>query len=154
MRRIGWLVLTALIMSACVPSKIVWTESYNFPSGEWAPDNRISFSPDSDLLKTDNPILLTMLYRYAADASAEAFKVAVEMEWPEYGVYTVDTMKVEMLPGAKRDATSGRLGVFETSDTLRLKHGVRPGWNITLHPLIEEPVKGLFSITLDLENEK
>lgn len=153
-REILFLVLLACGLVSCLPENLVWTETHSFHGGEWNREEKISFIPDTSFLRPlDNHagakgMKAVVSLRYGGEAPLENIPVAVETENPAVGSYSSDTLDIRLLKMAERSASKGRLGVFETADTIALSQMPEPGWNITLHPLVS--VTGLYSLTFEI----
>ena len=149
--RLALTVAPALLAAGCIATPMVWTRSYNFGANTWAPESRITFTPDTTSLQT-TPKTCVLSLRYGSNATAESIRLVVETESPEDGYFGTDTVTVRLLPERERTGGNGRVGVFETNDTLKLSVPPAPGWNVTVFPAEKEEVAGLFSITLTLYN--
>lgn len=135
---------------SCGRQPAVWSGTYSFPSSVWNEDNIVAFSPDSAAVAEGTASKALISIRYAADASAESFPLIMETESPAEGLYRSEVIRVNLLPREKRTAAQGRLGIFETCDTLQLCCKALPGWQIAFHPEVGESVSGLYSFTLEL----
>ena len=147
-----------LLLASCRHADIIWTGSYNFPAGKWDPDNKVALTPDTVFLQAlaerdssaTADALLTL--RYGQDAFPEKIRIVVETENPAVAQYTCDTLAFRLLPLAARTADKGRIGVFETTDTLLRGVHPRPGWNVTLHPIDDgNEITNIYSLTLELK---
>lgn len=140
-----------LLTTACEREGLIWSGSRSFPGGRWKAGEKMAFMPDSTHLKGEKARALLSL-RYAEDASMESFPVVVETENPADGTYTCDTLRLKLLKAEERLASHGKLGIFETTDTLAVAVTTLPGWYISIQPAVNEDITGLYSITLELEN--
>lgn len=141
-----------LLLAGCGGRKFLWTEHYNFPSNTWMPQNAVKFVPDTVDL-TDSTAVAgrgVVSLRYASDASVEEFPLVMEVESPEKGIYRSDTIRIKFLTEENRTASKGRMGLFETCDTINLTATPTPGWNVTFYPATEEDLTGIFSLTFQL----
>lgn len=153
-----FIIIVLLAFCSCLSESLVWTGSYFFPKNTWNFYDRVVFTPDSiSLSKTasaqNKKLTGTLLLRYNADASVESFPLVVEMENPEMGEISCDTIQIDLLPMEKRTASQSELGVFEATKQMALKSNLHPGWNITLYPLTAEmAIKGIYSLTFEIES--
>lgn len=142
--------LTILTFS-CGGPQTVWTGSHNFAAGKWTGERRITFTPDTFSLERAGAVKGIITFRYGANASVKAFPLIVETESPATGYYSCDTLIQEFLPLEKRTGKNGKLGIFETNDTIEFKDTPKPGWQVTLSQATDESeIKGLFSVTFTL----
>lgn len=142
--------LPLLLGVSCARRELVWTETRSFPSDRWEGRHKITFAPDSAFLEARERVKGVLVVRYGRDASAERLRLVMETESPGPGRYASDTLTLRLLPSAARTAGEGRLGVFETADSVALSIQPDPGWSVTFHPLDEEDVEGLLSLTFEL----
>lgn len=143
------LVATAGLMG-CGKEQCIWTRTYSFPATGWSGDSRLEFAPDSASLARGKASQAIIGVRYGADAPLREFPVVAETESRATGAYTLDTLTIRLLPLEQRTANNARFGVFESVDTIALPDAPKPGWSLTLHPATAEDIKGLISITLEL----
>ena len=156
MRPFRWLLPgTLLIFAGCGHSDLLWTESHNFPSNTWGSDACVAFEPDTASLQKGVASKALLTIRYAEGASMRSFPISMEIESPSDGYYLCDTIKAQLLPREARTGDKATFGIFETTDTILLNQAPRPGWRMILKPAADDDIiKGLFSITLTLLDEK
>ena len=142
--------MAVAMFGGCRRQAVVWTGTYNFPSTVWDQDNIIAFSPDSSDVAAGSSSMAVISIRYAADASVESFPLIMETESPSEGLYRSERIRMNLLPIEKRTGAQGRLGIFETCDTVRLCCKVLPGWQIAFHPEDSKNLTGLYSFTFEL----
>lgn len=142
----------ALGLWACMPSGLIWTGSHSFPSGAWSGAGRLEFRPDSSFLEkaAGESVAGVISLRYSADADVRSIPLIIEREDPAIGDYHCDTVAVSLLPKERRTAANGRLGVFESADTLFSGIRINPGWALTVHPDADSEIKGIYSITFEI----
>lgn len=163
MRRIIVFFLTVLTLMcvSCRPENLIWTGTYNFPGGEWKPNDMVVFAPDTTfVVGLSSQCSAVLSIRYSDNASVETLPIVAECESPEAGEYWCDTLAIEILKVPARSADKARLGVFETVDTIPLRSQPTPGWSLALHPALPflssenetNVIKGLYSITFEILN--
>ena len=141
----------ALTLAGCLADNLVWTRSYNFPSGRWSHDNRLTMKPDSTFLEDcEGKARGVVSLRYAGDAAEEAFRLVMETESPATGGYRCDTLQVRLLPAAERTANHARMGIFEQTDTINLPIQPAPGWSVTFYPASRGDLTGIYSMTFEI----
>lgn len=149
-----WIAVSALLIAlyGCREKGTVWSESHNFRNARWEGAEKISFHVDSAAVKGEKSRIAIVTVRYAADATRLTMPLTVEIETPATGYFGVDTLNVDLLPMESRQAANGRLGVFESSDTLIMKETRVEGSVITITPRDpHEEIDGIFSLTLTLK---
>ena len=149
--------LPAIIMAGCVSSSIVWTGHHSFSGVKWTPEELVIFTPDTVSLQDSivRPHRGVLSIRYTAGSNVEKLPVVMEIESPGEGIYRVDTLWQSFLPVSERSAHKGKMGIFETLDTIELNSTVVPGWTVSFYPAVEDDVEGVISLTLDIiKNEK
>lgn len=140
-----------LLLAACIAEDMAWSGHYNFPSGRWLPENKVTFSPDTSFVQDCSREAIISI-RYEGKASVEDLPLVVETECLGSLSFSSDTICIKLLPGKQRTADKATVGVFETVDTLILPERPEPGWSITLYPLVDQKgVNGLYSLTLQLK---
>lgn len=142
--------LLGLLLAGCGAYPFIWSRAYSFAGNEWGPDSKVTFRPDSVSLSPSGASTAVIALRYGVNASVEELPLVVDTESPTDGYFRSDTIRVRLLPVKERSGANGTIGIFETCDTLRLPLRAKPGWELTVRPLTEESVKGLFSISLSL----
>ena len=145
------------LMSACVSSSILWTGNHSFSGTTWVLEEPVVFTPDTMSLKDSTATASTgiLSIRYTSGAGIERLPLVMEIESPADGVYKCDTIYPRFLPVSERTPHKGKVGIFETIDTIPLHSNVTPGWTVSFYPALEDDVKGIISLTLDvIKNEK
>ena len=149
------IVLLVGILTGCTPGDTTWTKSYDFPGNTWHSDNHIQMKPDTLDLQDNNSDAALLTLRYAAGASKRVFPLVVETECPGTGLYRCDTIRESLLDSESRTGDNSNFGVFEKTDTIRLKQKPHPGWCMTISQAsADEEINGIFSITLSLIDSK
>lgn len=146
-----WL-LWVVILAGCGSSSIVWTGSHSFSGVKWAPEEQVIFIPDTMSLQdsTIRAVKGLLSIRYTASANVEKLPIVMEIESPADGIYRCDTLRVHLIPMSDRTASKGKMGIFETVDTIPLHSAVVPGWTVSMYPALEDDVDGIISLTLDI----
>ena len=150
--RLLMLLLPAVLVVGCVSSSIIWTGHHSFPGLKWTPEESVVFLPDSLSLR-DSTVRATtgvISLRYSAGTNLENLPIVVEIESPTEGIYRCDTIVERLLPVDDRTPHKGRMGIFESTDTIRLHSAVSPGWSISFCPACEEVIDGIISLTFDI----
>ena len=145
-------VSAAMMLAGCVSSSIVWTGNHSFSSLRWQPEELVVFTPDT-MSVGDSTVTATrgvLSIRYSAGAEVETLPLVMEIESPGTGLYRCDTIREQLLPMAERTAHKGKMGIFETIDTVPLHSAVTPGWTVSFYPASEEDIDGIISLTLDI----
>lgn len=125
--------------------------TYNFPDACWDMRERVAFTVDT-LSGESTYDALVMSFRYSRELDVETLPIVVETESGADGSYRCDTLRIPFLSQGERTARNGRLGVFESADTLPELLNPSPGMEITVYPVGDRPqIHGLYSITLTLE---
>ena len=147
------MVIMAVGLAACVSSSIVWTAHHNFSNTRWKPEEMVAFTPDTVSLQKDSiyrPNTGVLSIRYIEGAAIENLPLVMEIESPQDGIYRCDTIVVRLLPKTDRTANKGKIGIFETEDTIPLHTNVVPGWTVYFYPAMEDDINGIISLTFDL----
>lgn len=132
----------------------IWTESFTFSGTTWQGERQLNFIPDTVSLQKGDACRGILTLRYNANAPVKKLPVVVDMECPSDGYYECDTLEFELLPMEMRTGNNGKIGVFETTDTIPLKIPPKPGWELSLRQTANNAgVSGLYSITFTLERE-
>lgn len=141
----------AVALVSCKGERAVWSASHDFPDQSWKGIETITFVPDSASLDKGNVRKAYVTLRYGPEASVEVLPVVMERESPGEGIYSADTLRMEMLPARQRTGNRGNLGVFECTDSVEFPSSPGPGTEFTLRPLPQDiTIKGIYSITISL----
>lgn len=139
------------VLTGCNRGDLVWSGNYSFPQTSWQPEFSPVFVPDTMSLQLRSPRHAVVSIRYAEDLNVEMLPVVVELSSTKTGNFDTDTVRPSILPFAMRTADKGRLGIFETCDTLDLKYKISPGNIFTLYPAdTEKDISGIYSLTFEL----
>lgn len=148
-----FLVPVAIGLPACISSSVVWTGHRNFSGSRWEPGEMVVFTPDTVSLIKDSTVTAdrgVLALRYTEGTNMEVLPLVMEVESPEEGIYRCDTLMVRLLPFSYRTADKGKMGIFETADTLSLPSRVLPGWTVAFYPAVEDDIEGIISLTFDI----
>ena len=148
----GVFMIVALLVTGCVSSRIIWTGHHSFPATKWVLETPVVFIPDTLSIRDTTAMAHRgiLSIRYSSGASVENLPIVMEIESAHDGSYSCDTLRQRLLPKAERTAQKGRMGIFETIDTIKLPSNFAPGWSATFYPALEEDVEGIISLTLDI----
>ena len=145
--------IMAFGMAACISSSIVWTGHHSFSGTRWMRGEIVTFTPDTVSLVKDSMLTASrgvLSLRYTEGSDIETLPLVMEVESPQDGVYRCDTLMVRMLSFGARTANKGKMGIFETADTISLHSNVVPGWTISFYPALEKDIDGILSLTFEI----